>query len=59
MAVLVTVLRSAADTLIAALVIATTLAILVNANTFTGFPLFQKFVELFKDVAISSIRITG
>ncbi len=40
MAVLVTDVKSAADTVIATLATATMLAIFVNANTFTGFPLF-------------------
>ena len=58
MAVVVTDVKSAAETFIAA-VAATSIAILVNVSTFTGFPLFQKFFELFKDVAILSIKITG
>ena len=39
MAVLVTDVKSAAETFIAA-VAAISIAIFVNANTFTGFPLF-------------------
>lgn len=59
MAVLVTDVKSAADTFIATIADATTLAIFVKVNAFTGFPLLKVFSKILTDVAIIVVKKLG